>query len=84
MLGMEKRGKSDYFRMGGHSHGNDNLNSIIVIEIINEVQMKVIEGSGNFGVSVWNWEKEHLTFSQIVNRHHYQNIINQINDTNIK
>ncbi|TJY34585.1 hypothetical protein [Pontimicrobium aquaticum] len=51
--------------------GCDNLNGRIVIEIISEVQMKVIEDSGNFGMSVWNWKKEHLTFSQIVNKHHY-------------
>ncbi|WP_408037090.1 hypothetical protein [Tenacibaculum aestuarii] len=51
--------------------GSDNLNGRIIIEIISEVQMKVIEDSGNFGMSVWNWEKEHLTLSQIVNRHHY-------------
>ncbi|MDX1828642.1 MAG: hypothetical protein R3342_03755 [Lutibacter sp.] len=45
--------------------GNDNLNGKIVIEIINEVQMKVVEDSGNFGMSIWNWEKEHVNFSQI-------------------
>ncbi len=46
--------------------GNDNLNGKIVIEIINEVQMKVVEDSGNFGMSIWNWKKEHVNFSQIV------------------
>jgi hypothetical protein len=48
--------------------GSDNLNGRIVIEVINETQMKVIEDSGNFGMSVWNWEKKHLNFSQITNR----------------
>ena len=48
--------------------GSDNLNGRIVIQVINETQMKVIEDSGNFGMSVWHWEKEHLNFSQITNR----------------
>ena len=50
--------------------GQDNLNGKIVIEIINEGQMKVIEDSGNFGMSIWNWEKEHVNFNQITDKQH--------------
>lgn len=45
--------------------GSDNLCGQIVIEVISAIQMKVIKDSGNFGISTWNWEKEHLNFSQI-------------------
>jgi len=45
--------------------GKGNLNEKIVIEKINHIKMKVIEDSGNFGKSIWNWEKDYLNFSQI-------------------
>jgi hypothetical protein len=47
------------------SVGKGNLNGKIVIEIISAIEMKVIEDSGNFGMSIWNWEKDQLNFSQI-------------------
>lgn len=47
------------------SVGKGNLNGKIVIEIMSNIKMKVIEDSGNFGMSIWNWEKEQLNFSQI-------------------
>ncbi len=47
------------------SVGKGNLNGKIVIEIISSIKMKVIEDSGNFGMSIWNWEKERLNFSEI-------------------
>jgi len=47
------------------SVGKGNLNGEITIEIISNIKMKVIEDSGNFGMSIWNWEKEQLNFSQI-------------------
>lgn len=31
--------------------------------------MKVIEDSGNFGMSIWNWETDQLNFSQITKWH---------------
>lgn len=45
--------------------GEDKLNGKITIELISNIKMKVIEDSGNYGNSIWNWEKEHLNFSQI-------------------
>ena len=47
------------------SVGKGNLNGRIVIEIISSIKMKVIEDSGSFGMSIWNWEKDQLNFSQI-------------------
>ena len=47
------------------SVGKANLNGKIVIEIISNIEMKVIEDSGNFGLSFWNWEKDNLNFSQL-------------------
>ena len=47
--------------------GKGNLNGKIVIEVISNIKMKVIQDSGNFGMSVWNWEKDQLNFSQITN-----------------
>ncbi len=47
------------------SVGKGNLNGRIVIEIISSIKMIVIEDSGNFGMSTWNWETDQLNFSQI-------------------
>lgn len=51
------------------SVGKGDLNGKIVIEIISNIKMKVIEDSGNFGMSIWNWEKDQLNFSQITKQH---------------
>jgi len=47
------------------SVGKGNLNGRIVIEIISNIEMKVIVDSGNFGMSTWKWDKYHLNFSQL-------------------
>lgn len=44
--------------------GEDQLSGKIVIKIIDETHMKVIEDSGNFGKSEWNWVADRKSFSE--------------------
>ncbi len=45
--------------------GKDCLYGEIKIEIINETHLKVIEDSGNFGKSEWNWVDSTRHFSNV-------------------
>ena len=43
--------------------GKDQLHGKIIIEIIDEIHIKVIEDSGNFGKSEWKWVEEGKHFT---------------------
>ena len=45
--------------------GNDCLSGNIIIQIINDSEMKVIKDSGNFGLSHWKWvsKRNHFLFT---------------------
>ncbi|MEH0154248.1 hypothetical protein V6R21_08885 [Limibacter armeniacum] len=45
--------------------GKDQLYGSITIEIIDDTHLKVIEDSGNFGKSEWEWVAENKSFSEL-------------------
>lgn len=44
--------------------GKDQLNGVIKIQIISNIEMIVVEDSGNFGKSKWIWQSKTKNFSQ--------------------
>ncbi|MTI30856.1 hypothetical protein [Xanthovirga aplysinae] len=56
-----------YLAWSDISVGKDSLNGNIVIELISDIEMKVIEDSGNFGLSQWNWVSDKMSFEEAKN-----------------